>query len=388
MPKNVVVVCQGYPNKAEPDNAPFVHQFAVALARLGHHCSVVCPTSWLERRRGVLPARAEVEPIGAGAIRVFRPRYMSFSATQIGPYNMARLTYRRSGAAALRTIQTLAAAPDVVYGHFLYPSGRVAVLAGTQLECAGVVGVGEGTFWTVKPVGFEQARRDFAAATGVIAVSSVIRQELIHKLGLPPEKVPVFPNGVDLTLFHRRERSAMCRKYGLTENRFNIAFVGDFGPDKGVGRLLEAVRGLPNVALILAGRGRLPEPSAEVVFCQPVPHRTVPELLGAADLFVLPTAIEGSCNAVIEAMACGLPMVTSNGAYMDDLLTTEMALRVDPLDVAALRDAIQKVMANSALRMGMAAASLKRAQRFDINTRARGIMEWISRKRPAGARLA
>ena len=206
----------------------------------------------------------------------------------------------------------------------------------------------------------------------------MIRQELIQKLGLPPDRVPVFPNGVDLNLFHPRGRSAMCRKHGLPEGPFNIAFVGDFGHDKGVGRLVAAARGLPNVALILAGRGRLPETSPEVAFQQPVPHRAIPELLGAADLFVLPTTIEGSCNAVIEAMACGLPIVTSNGPCMDDLLTGEEALRVDPLDVAALRKAIQTVMANPARRAAMAAASLKRAQRFDINVRARGIMEWIS----------
>jgi teichuronic acid biosynthesis glycosyltransferase TuaC len=378
--KNVVVVCQGYPNKAQPDNSPFVHQFAVALARQGHHCSVICPTSWLERRYGVLPAREEMEQTENAPIQVLRPRYLSFSARQIGPYNTARLTYGCSGAAALRTIQTLTPKPDVVYGHFLYPSGRAAVLAGAQLGCAGVVGVGEGTFWTVKPVGFDRARRDFAAATGMIAVSSVIRQELIRKLRLPPDRVPVFPNGVDLNLFHPRGRSAMCRKYGLREDRFNIVFVGDFGHDKGVRRLMAAARGLPNVALILAGRGRLPEPSAEVVFQQPVPHRAIPELLGAADLFVLPTTIEGSCNAVIEAMACGLPVVTSNGPCMDDLLTEEVALRVDPLDVAALRNAIQKLMANPILRVAMTAASPKRARLFDINVRARGIMEWITNR--------
>jgi glycosyltransferase involved in cell wall biosynthesis len=197
----------------------------------------------------------------------------------------------------------------------------------------------------------------------------------------------VFPNGVDLNLFYRRERTAMCRKFRVPENRFNIAFVGDFGADKGVGRLLAAARGLPNVALIVAGRGRLPEPSPEVVFQQPVPHRFIPELLSAADLFVLPTTIEGSCNAVIEAMACGLPMVTSNGPYMDDLLTEQVALRVDPLDVAALRGAIQKLMASPGLQAAMAAACLERARLFDINVRARGIMEWISRNRPARARL-
>jgi glycosyltransferase involved in cell wall biosynthesis len=375
----VVVVCQGYPSKAQPDNSPFVHQLVVALARQGHHCTVICPTSWLERRHAALPPREETEPTEKAPIRVFRPRYLSFSARQIGPYNTARLTYQRSGAAALRTIRALTPVPELVYGHFLYPSGRAAVQAGAELGCSGVVGVGEGTFWTVKPVGFDRARRDFAAATGMIAVSSVIRQELIQKLHLPPERVPVFPNGVDLNLFYRRERSAMCRKYSIPENRFNIAFVGDFGPDKGVGRLLAAARGLPNVALILAGRGRLPEPSAEVVFQQPVPHRAIPELLGAADLFVLPTTIEGSCNAIIEAMACGLPMVTSNGPCMDDLLTEEVALRVDPLDVAALRGAIQKMMASPGLRTAMSAACLKRARLFDINARARGIMEWVSR---------
>ena len=103
------------------------------------------------------------------------------------------------------------------------------------------------------------------------------------------------------------------------------------------------------------------------------------ELLSACDVFVLPTLREGCCNAIIEAMACGLPIVSSDRAFNDDLLTDELSIRVDPMDVDAIRDAIIELRDNPTKREQMGVAALERAKLFDVNDRAKRILQFMGK---------
>ena len=76
-------------------------------------------------------------------------------------------------------------------------------------------------------------------------------------------------------------------------------------------------------------------------------------------------------------MACGLPVVTSSGRHMDDIVDGDVAIRVDPGDVAALRDAILALQRDPERRARMAAACLRKARDFDIDERARRITAWL-----------
>jgi glycosyltransferase involved in cell wall biosynthesis len=267
--------------------------------------------------------------------------------------------------------------PDLVYGHFLYQAGRAAVVVGQALRCPSVVGVGEGKFWTVDPIGRRKAARDFRGVTGVLAVSTPIREGLIRELSIPEAKIRIFPNGVDLHLYAPRPRAEMCARYGIPQDTFNIAFVGQFDHLKGADRLAAAAGDLPDVRLLFLGDGDVRFETANTAFKGLVAHAQVPELLSAADLFVLPTAEEGSCNALLEAMACGLPIVTSNGDYTADLVDDSVACRVDPYDVAALRAGILALKDDPARRASMSRACLRRAQSFDLRTRAGRVSEWL-----------
>ena len=111
----------------------------------------------------------------------------------------------------------------------------------------------------------------------------------------------------------------------------------------------------------------------------------MPDLLAAGDVFVLPTLVEGSCNALVEAMACGLPIVSSVGEFNDDLLADDMSIRVDPLDVAAIRAAIVRLRDDAALRARMAGAARERAQRFDVDRRAQNVLDFMARRIAAAA---
>jgi teichuronic acid biosynthesis glycosyltransferase TuaC len=196
----------------------------------------------------------------------------------------------------------------------------------------------------------------------------------------------VFPNGTDHGAFHPRPRDAARRRWGLDPERFLVAFAGRFEEEKGLHRLLEAVQGLPDVGLLLAGSGSLKPAGPQVLLAGPMAHGDVPDILSAADAFVLPTRVEGCSNAVIEAMACGLPVVTSRGAFMDDLVDDASSLRVDPESVGEIREAIRTLSRDRGLAGRMGEAALARASRFCVFERTKAILEWATALPPAGRR--
>jgi glycosyltransferase involved in cell wall biosynthesis len=108
------------------------------------------------------------------------------------------------------------------------------------------------------------------------------------------------------------------------------------------------------------------------------------DYLGACDVFVLPTRIEGSCNSVIEAMACGLPVITASGRHMDDIVDDDTALRVDPADAGAIRAAILALRDDPDRRRRMAAADVAKAKTLELNKRARRVTAWLESVATAG----
>lgn len=378
---HIVFVAGRYPCPAFPASGTFVREFVRAMERNGQRCTVVCPANILLRRHGPLPP-AESWDGQDKRIRVLRPRYLSFSVRNLGLFNTARLTQLTFNQAVLRAIRQIEEPPKLIYGHFLYQSGYAAVRAGKALSVPAVAGVGESYFWTVEPMGFKRAQKHFRGAAGFLAVSTLRRKDLIEKLQVPADKIRVFPNGVDLTHFRPLDKKACRALWGFPQEVFIIAFIGRFGdrtdPDhKGGERLIEAVQGLKDVRLLLIGPGPPSLNCPQALLKGIVPHTRIPELLSASDLFVLPSTSEGSCNALIEAMACGIPIVTSNGQYNDDIMNEEVAVRVDPRDVRQIRQAILDLKADPIRQEAMSAAFKKNSARFDIDARALRVLEWF-----------
>ena len=373
----LALITSSYPSASGQIGGSFVRQFVLALSRAGVECVVIAPVSVTAPRNWPLDLRESREQNGGTAVRVLRPRYASFSAKQMPGFNTARLTLRSFTDCVSRTLRRIDWSPDLVYGHFLYPAGYAAVRLGDRYGRSSVVSVGEGEFWSVRPFGFEKATRDFRSASGLLAVSSDVRDGLTRDLAIPADKIRVFPNGVDLTLFKPGNRLEARHAFGISDGQFVIAFVGHFDRKKGLEFLLGAARGLAGVAMLLVGTGHADTEGCRIAFKGALPHSDVPRALAAADVFVLPTQVEGSCNSVLEAMACGLPIVTSNGKYMDDIVDDDVAVRVDPMDVSAIREAIVALMNDPARRKSMSQACLEKSKQFDINLRARKVTAWL-----------
>lgn len=376
---HIGVIAGSYPSPARPYAGMFVDQLVRAIARKGTRCTVIAPLPFHDRLLERLAVgKAPTKPIDANGVSVVRPLFLSLGNKRLGPvrsYFATQLFFERAVMHALRGLDER---PDALYGHFLYPSGATAARVGRTLGIPAFAACGEGSMWTLDLVGTARARRELCDLTGAVAVSTVLEKALISRVGIPEDQIGMFPNGVDREKFYPRDRQAMRKKFGLPPEKLIVAFVGTFNHDKGAIRVADAMEGIEGVGAVYVGKGEVVPGDSQTLFKGVLPHASVPEMLSAADLFVLPTLIEGSCNAIIEAMACGLPVVTSRDEFNDDIVDDSVALRVDPLDVAAIRGAIITLKEDAALRSRMGTAALEKARHLDINTRAERICSFIA----------
>ena len=214
---------------------------------------------------------------------------------------------------------------------------------------------------------------------GIVSVSSKNTKEL-NDLGIV-SSVPILtaPNATDLSLFYKMDKDKCRKKLGLPNDKFIVGFVGGFIERKGDKRLLEAINSIDGAYAAFAGRGENPPSGEKVLFCKALQHEDVSVFLNAIDVFCLPTLSEGSCNAIVEAMACGCPIISSNLPFNDDALNDENSIRIDPMSVSEIRKAVLKLKEDEALRAKLSGLSQETAKNFGINERAKKIIAFMDR---------
>lgn len=377
----IAMITSGYPCVRTPTALPFVKQLAHALARQEVKVTVVNPIAFHHLvNRADVPFEVD-ETEDESSVHVMRPRFLSLSARDeyklLGPLNPGKFTIQQFTSAAQRAIEKFNVNPDVLYGHFLYPGGAAAVRLGRQWRIPSVVGVGEGEFWTTRRFGLRYARREFCRDGCFVANSSDLAGRLKEHLQLSFDRIVCLPNGVDRRIFHPHDRMKVREEWGIPEELFVVVCVGNYLHKKGPSRVAKAIDGLGGVAGIYAGSGSKKPVASNTLFAGRVDHEKMPSLLSACDLFVLPTLVEGCSNALIEAMACGLPIISSDLPFNDDILEQEFSIRVDPEDVNAIRKAVLMLKDNAGRRRRMSVAALKKAETLDINMRAAKILEFV-----------
>jgi glycosyltransferase involved in cell wall biosynthesis len=215
------------------------------------------------------------------------------------------------------------------------------------------------------------------AAIRVIADSQATRRDLQREYGVPEGKIRVVYPGRDEAL-QRVDPAAVRARYHLPETY--ILHVGTLQPRKNLVRLMEAVDTLPaDVGLVLAGRpGWLAGPllraaearAPRVRVLSFVPEEDLAGLYSGATVFAFPSLYEGFGFPVLEAMACGAPVVCSEAASLPEV-AGEAAMRVNPLDTSALARALRQVLADPGLRARLAAAGYDQITRFSWERAAR-----------------
>jgi glycosyltransferase involved in cell wall biosynthesis len=211
---------------------------------------------------------------------------------------------------------------------------------------------------------------------GFISVSPQVETSILKNIGPFGKKITTICNGVDVSRYIRRvDRAAVCARLGLSENDCLLIVVGTLKEQKGHCILIEAapeiIARFPNLRILLVGDGALRETlQAQVGSTGLDPHvrflgsrNDIPDLLGASDLFVLPSLWEGLPMALIEAMASGLPIVaTSVSGTQQVMIPGETGLLVPPGDPVRLREAILSLLEDPLRARQMGEAARRRVE--------------------------
>ena len=312
-----------FPNMVRPGHGVFVETRLRHLVASGEvSARVVAPIPWFpsthprfgEYAKFAAAPRAEVR----FGLAVDHPRY--FLPPKVG-MNIAPLLLALS---AKRVIQRMLAAGedfDLIDAHYFYPDGVAAVLLGQWFNKPVVI-TARGTDINLIPQHALPRKMILWAArraAGMITVCQALKDALVD-LGVPAERIVALRNGVDLKLFQPVNREA--ERVRLKMSRRTLLSVGYLIPRKGHDLIIRALPALPDTDLILAGDGpdkaMLIALAAELGVADRVrlvgalPQAELRSYYGAADALVLASSREGWANVLLEAMACGTPVVASN----------------------------------------------------------------------------
>lgn len=233
--------------------------------------------------------------------------------------------------------------------------------------------------------GYALAFRAWAAllagrATAVITDSEYSKAEVTHRLRIPAARVRVIPIGVGAEFrpdHPPEEVASVLSRYGIAEPY--LLAVGNFLPHKNLARLVEAYAALPGteiarVRLVLAGtpRGHGPaRPVTRDALARPgvilpgfIAPEDLPLLYAGATALVCPSLVEGFGLPVLEAMACGTPVVCARAGALPEV-AGDAALYVDPAAVSDIAAALRRILQDADLRVTLRARGLARARAFD-----------------------
>lgn len=381
---NSILFFGDYPNEADPTLSVFFQTLIHAIADKGIQCTVISPVSMTKYREKTfkIPYRTEEKTQEGKRITVYHPKYFSFSSKVIGKIDTHTWTVKHLRRAAERTVKKEALRFDATYGHFINIGGISACRIGHRYHVPSFVANGESD---LNPSTYNYDSKydlkPFINCSGVISVSTKNKNELIERKLIDPQRITVIPNSIDETIFKPLDQQECRKRLGLPEDKFIVGFVGGFSERKGYNRILEAARDIPECHLAFCGKGATIPEADNIVFCDSLPHDQIPVFLNAIDVFVLPTLNEGCCNAVLEAMACGKAIVSSDREFNYDILNKDEAMLVDPTDVNAIKEAIIEMKQNEEERHQLGEAALKKSQQFTIHERARKIIEYMEHVR-------
>lgn len=382
--KSITIVSNDYPAPGHASYV-FVQQLVYAMNDMGVTVNVIATQSVIHalvHKERLLPLHSKGVTKKGVEYDIYRPYTLSFGNNN--PFKkLTRWYNRHTVVSLLRRI-----GGEVLYSHFWSNVLPVYEYASQQKRPL-FVACGEGDNALDEMVATmpkKELKKLSEAVTGVVSVSSENKRKCI-KYGLcTPENVDVFPNCVNTSLFHKMDVTELKKNLGITETDFVICFVGGFTLRKGPDRVAQAVKNLndPKIKVLFIGKQfdgyGYDFNCPGIIHKGSLDHDLMPQYMNCADIFVLPTQKEGCSNAVVEALAIGLPVVSSDRPFNDDILNEENSIRVNPDDVDAITEAIRKLRNDAVLRKSMSDYSLSRHEGYTIEGRAKRILDFINQQ--------
>ena len=264
---------------------------------------------------------------------------------------------------------------DIIHGHYLFPAGAAAVEVGNKYNIKTYVTAhGSDMFELYKNQSFMRPiiKKTLKNADGIFAVSNALKHELIatEVVGIA-DKTKISWNSVDINKFSSKPNDSFKREHNLTDKPI-VLFVGNLIKRKNVESLIEAKK-LSNADyyLVIVGDGPLfkdlnkkvrDENIEDVIFTGS--RSDVENIIPSCDVLVLPSFSESFGLVLIEALACGKPVIGSNVGGISEIINRDVGLLVNPNDAKSISNAIDKVIKDDNLRTILSMNARNRAMDF------------------------
>ncbi|MDP1684468.1 glycosyltransferase family 4 protein [Hydrogenophaga sp.] len=364
-----------YPSSVRPIHGIFVETRLRELLKTGEvQAKVVAPVPWFpssaERFGDYAKFASTPRQEERNGIEVHHPRYLLLPKVGM---NMAPYTMALGAMATVKRLQREGFDFDLIDAHYYYPDGVAAGLLAKWL--------GKPFFVTARgtdlnlipeyPFPRKLILQTAAQASGSIGVCKAL-MDTLEGLGAEPAKLHTLRNGVDLERFVPEPRDASRARLGLNTAGPYLLSVGHLIERKGHHIAIEALAGLPGVTLLIAGSG--PEEGAlkalasrlgvadRVHWAGVVPQTELKWWYSAADVLTLCSSREGWANVLLEAMACGTPVIATNIWGTPEVVSTPAAgILMARRDAAALSQAWVELLSDLRPRKKVR----EHAERFD-----------------------
>jgi glycosyltransferase involved in cell wall biosynthesis len=249
-------------------------------------------------------------------------------------------------------------APDLIFSYFLYPDGFAALKIGKALGVPVVaMAVGSDVHNIRDRFSAMHTRTVLREADFLVAISDDLRKRMVA-MGAPPEKTRTILSGCDVSVFHPADRLEARRKLHIDPNAEAVVYIGRMDEKKGLRELVEAAVSLhslrPDLHVYMVGEGPdrpliegaiQANNAASYIHALPgCAFSDVAVWMAAAHLVTLPSYMEGYPNVVVEALACGRPVVATNVGGIPEILSDEYGCLVPPRNPSRLAQAFASVL--------------------------------------------
>lgn len=372
MNHRICIVAEDYPSEGNP-SYPFVQQLAYSLSNEGFECSVIAPqsiTKALIRHENKHKKEWDYNPENK-RIAVYRPYVATFSNTKNKWLNkFSNFLYERAIERTLKQIGDI----GTVYCYFW----RIGLITAKAMRGRSDQLIVQASECSIDVTDEYRTNELIGRVDGVVCASKKNYDEslaygLIKKNG----RTVVIPNGFRKDEFFKMNKDNAREELGFDKTRFIVAFVGEFSDRKGSQRLSQAIDRYTDVYSIFIGKGNMKPACKNILFQGTVAHNELCKYLNCADVFVLPTKAEGCCNAIIEAVACGLPVISSNKSFNNEILDDSYSIRINEENIEEIYEAIRLLKTNNDLYQKMEKQALEASLRFEISNRAKAVAQFI-----------
>ncbi len=352
----ILVITSVFPNEKQPTLGTFVRERMLHVAR---HCDVkvVGPVSWFPfiryLKKNYRPSVPKIE-VQSG-IEIYHPKFFNFP----GLFKcLDGVLFFFSSILILHKIRRHFDF-DIIDAHFAYPDGLGAVLLGRFFNKPVTITL-RGTIVPLSKFRLRRFQISFALkrADVVFSVCKALKDKAVS-LGVQENKIVVVSNGVDTNKFRPINQREIRKELNLPLNKKIIISIGATVKRKGFHKIIQALpfvtKNKTDILLVIVGGASVEgnfKPELDrlveklslkeyVFFAGNIPHHDIYKWLNASDIFCLATSNEGWANVLLESLACGKPVITTNvGGNREVISSSDYGILVSPEDKNGLEKAL------------------------------------------------